>query len=210
MCTQRGGRKPVRQGVFGVEILTRWSKSLGFLTPFFVISPALAADSLGSEVPVFSWSGYFHAIALLCLLLALLWIAVWAVRRSGKFNFLPNSDTFPKKALQLEVRLPLGPKKNLIVVRFLNKRLLLGVTDQRITLIQELELDDDSQPLDIIDRSNTTAKHFGSTRNAGGDKFSQLLSKSFSVENRHSSDAENDADTSTAFGDQSSSSSRSC
>ena len=33
--------------------------------------------------------------------------------------------------------MPLGPRKGLMVVRFLNRRLLLGVTDQQITLLTE-------------------------------------------------------------------------
>ncbi len=37
----------------------------------------------------------------------------------------------------------LGPKKSLVVVRFLNKRVLLGVTDQQITMLTELPTDED-------------------------------------------------------------------
>lgn len=86
---------------------------------------------------VFTWGGYFQAIGVLLLLLALLWGVVWLVRKYGKFNFLPQPGALPRDALRLEAQLPLGPKRSLVVVRFLNKRVLLGVTDHQITLLQE-------------------------------------------------------------------------
>ena len=74
---------------------------------------------------------------ILFLLVAVLWLAVWLARRFGKFNFLPRPGALPRDALVMEAQLPLGPRKGLMVVRFLNKRLLLGVTDQQITLLTE-------------------------------------------------------------------------
>ena len=85
----------------------------------------------------FSWGGYAQAVGILFLLVALLWLVVWVVRRFGKFNFLPRPGALPKGALVMEAQLPLGPRKGLMVVRFLNRRLLLGVTDQQITLLTE-------------------------------------------------------------------------
>lgn len=87
----------------------------------------------------FTWGGYAQAIGILFLLLGVLWLAVWLARRFGKFNFLPRPGALPRGALVMEAQLPLGPRKGLMVVRFLNKRLLLGVTDQRITLLSEEE-----------------------------------------------------------------------
>ena len=87
----------------------------------------------------FTWGGYAQAIVILFLLLGVLWLAVWLARRFGKFNFLPRPGALPRGALVMEAQLPLGPRKGLMVVRFLNKRLLLGVTDQRITLLSEEE-----------------------------------------------------------------------
>ena len=85
----------------------------------------------------FSWSSYAQAVGILFLLVAILWLVVWLVRRFGKFNFLPRPGALPKGALVMEAQLPLGPRKGLMVVRFLNRRLLLGVTDQHITLLTE-------------------------------------------------------------------------
>ena len=43
----------------------------------------------------------------------------------------------------MEAQMPLGPKKGLMVVRFLNKRLLLGVTEHQISLITEESAQDE-------------------------------------------------------------------
>ena len=101
-----------------------------------------AAEATASLPPVmadsaFTWGGYFQAIAVLLLLLALLWAAVWLARKYGKFNFMPQPGAFPRDSLRVEAQVPLGPRKGLVVVRFLNKRILLGVTDQQITYLTE-------------------------------------------------------------------------
>jgi flagellar protein FliO/FliZ len=85
----------------------------------------------------FSMAGYIQAIGILFLILALLWGVVWLMRRYGRFNFLPRPGALPRDALVMEAQMPLGPRKGLMVVRFLNKRLLLGVTDRQITLLTE-------------------------------------------------------------------------
>lgn len=92
-------------------------------------------SSLGQSS--FSWGGYMQAVGILFLLLAVLWLLVWLVRRYGRFNFLPRPGALPRGALVMEAQMPLGPRKGLMVVRFLNRRLLLGVTDQQITLLTE-------------------------------------------------------------------------
>ncbi len=92
----------------------------------------------------FTWGGYFQSIGILMILLAALWVVVWFLRKYGRFNFIPRPGSFPHDGLRLEAQLPLGPKKGLAVVRFLNKRLLVGITDQQITLLQEVKDNDDS------------------------------------------------------------------
>lgn len=97
----------------------------------------IATQAPAAAQNTFSWMGYFQAIGILFLLLAALWFAVWCIRRYGKFNFLPRPGSLPKDSLIMEAQMPLGPKKGLMVVRFLNKRLLLGVTEHQISLITE-------------------------------------------------------------------------
>ena len=85
----------------------------------------------------FSWGGYIQAVGILFVLVAVLCLVVWLARRFGKFNFMPRPGALPRDALVMEAQLPLGPRKGLMVVRFLNRRLLLGVTDQQITFLTE-------------------------------------------------------------------------
>ena len=95
--------------------------------------------ALPKEETSFSWSGYFMAIGGLLLVLAMLWVLVWVLRKRGAF---PGAALMSRNAFKLEATLPLGPKRAVMLVRFLNSRYLLGVTDQQITLIKELEEQD--------------------------------------------------------------------
>lgn len=113
---------------------------------------AASAAAGASGIPVestFSWGGYFQAIAVLLLLMGLLWGLVWAARKFGKFNFMPRPGDFPRDSLRVEAQIPLGPRKGLVVVRFLNRRLLLGVTDQQITFLTEAEHDNGQDGMDF-------------------------------------------------------------
>ena len=85
---------------------------------------------------VISWSGYFQALALLFGILGLLWFAVWLLRRRSDMRIVQGLG------LRIESRLALGPKKWLIVARFLDKRIMLGVTDHQITLLSEHPLEE--------------------------------------------------------------------
>ena len=89
-----------------------------------------------NDTPVFSWGGYFKGIGALFLILAALWGVVWFLRRRGS---LPGRGGLPRDSFGVEAQLALSPKQKLVLVRFLNSRLLLGVTDQRITLLKEVE-----------------------------------------------------------------------
>lgn len=102
-----------------------------------------AADALSrSSDTVFSWGGYFQALAFLFFIVAALFAALWYLKQKGGLGLLTRHGD-----LVIESRLPMGPKKFLVVVRFLNKKLLLGVTDQRITMLMELPTDEDDPPL---------------------------------------------------------------
>ena len=105
------------------------------------VDAAQGAGSLARPENLVSWGSYFQALAILCLIIAGLWAALWYLKRRGGLKMLGLAGD-----LVIENRLPLGPKKNLLVVRFLNKRLLLGVTDQQITLLTELPAHDDTAP----------------------------------------------------------------
>ncbi|SBV94849.1 putative flagellar biosynthesis protein, FliO [uncultured delta proteobacterium] len=109
-------------------------------------APAATGDALGGAVStlgqtdsLFTWGSYFQALAILFLIVAVLFVALWFLKRRGGIKLLTRQGN-----LFLESRLALGPKKSLVVVRFLNKRVLLGVTDQQITMLTELPTDEDA------------------------------------------------------------------
>ena len=117
---------------------------LGLLVCVLLVATVSAAQPEQNQAAsgVFSWNGYFYAIGALCLILGGLWAVLWLMRRSGKFRFMPSYDSFPRDALRIEAQIPLGPRRGLMVVRFLNKRLLLGLSDQHINLLSEAEYDE--------------------------------------------------------------------
>jgi flagellar protein FliO/FliZ len=78
------------------------------------------------------------------LVIGVLWGGLWLMRRSGRFAGMIRPGGLSRDDLFLERQLPLGQRKHLLVVRFLNKRLLLGVTEQRITVLAETECADAS------------------------------------------------------------------
>lgn len=95
-------------------------------------------SALGQADSLFSWGGYFQALGLLFLIVTVMFLALWLLKRKGGLNVLTRQGD-----LVFESKMALGPKKSLVVVRFLNKRVLLGVTDQRITMLTELPTDED-------------------------------------------------------------------
>jgi flagellar protein FliO/FliZ len=111
-------------------------------------TPAPARQAAGSGVSLpdtgISWQGYLQAIGTMFLVVGVLGGGLWLMRRSGRFAGMPRPGAFSRDGLFLERQLPLGQRKHLLVVRFLNKHLLLGVTEQRITLLAETECADAS------------------------------------------------------------------
>lgn len=107
----------------------------------------------------FSWSNYFQAIGFMCLLLAGLWGAVWLVRRYGKFNFIPSSTALPRDALRMESQLPLGAKKGLAVIKFLDRRLLIGITEKNIILLKDIAIYNERDAQDFEQLLNGAEQH---------------------------------------------------
>ncbi len=103
--------------------------------------PGLCAETLAPAtpdasaapvaVPQYSMGGYVRALAVLCLAVAALWFALWLFRRYGK-RFNPLLAGADRNLLRVESQLSLGQRRGLVVVRFEDERLLLGVTEQHI------------------------------------------------------------------------------
>ena len=86
--------------------------------------------------PEFSWGNYFFAVGFMFLMLGLLWFAAWFLK---KHKAVPGASLFSSGAIRLEAALSLGGRRTVILVRFLNNRYLLGVTDHQITLLKEFD-----------------------------------------------------------------------
>ncbi|MDR0827869.1 MAG: flagellar biosynthetic protein FliO [Desulfovibrio sp.] len=127
--------------------------------PTAPVPPAAPAQpSLIPDVRL-SWSGYFEALAILCFLLALLWILLWFIRRRGTATGLFMSQA---KTLQVENRLSLGPKKWILALRYMDRRLLIGVTEHNISLLTEIYGEDDEAP----DKTEARPKEKDTTQTA--------------------------------------------
>jgi flagellar protein FliO/FliZ len=81
--------------------------------------------------------------AALLLILGLIFLALALMKRYGLAARLQGRTS---GALRVEERVALGPRKQLVVVRFLNKLLVLGVTDSGINLIAEHQADNEPTP----------------------------------------------------------------
>lgn len=147
-ATPHGLEETVRQAAdFALHALDMTGKALGQAVDVISDKAFQEAASVGPNIATapagqlgqtaFSWSGYIQAIGIMCILLGALWFGVWALRKYGRFNFLPRPGSLPRDSLVMEAQMPLGPKKGLMVVRFMNRRLLLGVTEHQIALITE-------------------------------------------------------------------------
>ncbi len=85
-------------------------------------------------------------IGALFLIVAVLLGGYWLLKRYGPKTGLG----FARGDLKLEGQLSLGPKRHVVVVRFLNRRMVLGVTEQHINLLTEVKAgDDDEQTTDF-------------------------------------------------------------
>ncbi len=81
--------------------------------------------------------------AALLLILGLIFLAMALMRRYGIAERLQGRNS---GSMRVEERVALGPRKQLVVVRFLNKLLVLGVSDAGINLIAEHKADHDPTP----------------------------------------------------------------
>ena len=75
--------------------------------------------------------------AALFIILALIFIGFYLLRRFGAKAGL----SFGGGKMNVVASLGLGPKKSVVVVRFLNKYLVLGITETQINKLMEMDAD---------------------------------------------------------------------
>ncbi|WP_250645542.1 flagellar biosynthetic protein FliO [Salidesulfovibrio onnuriiensis] len=100
---------------------------------------ATAAAPLGDAGigSVFSTAGY------LCLILGVIFLAYWLLRRYGPYGATPARGGSHNP--RLLGRLLLGNRQSVTVVRYRDKTLVLGVTEERISLLTELEGEEEEE-----------------------------------------------------------------
>lgn len=75
----------------------------------------------------------------LCLLLGVIFFAYWLLKRLGFHGMGVHSG---RGAPQLLTRLMLGNRQSVAVVRYRDKDMVLGVTEEQISLLKEFDADD--------------------------------------------------------------------
>lgn len=112
----------------------------GAARPEAVSAQAGNPDSPRFPLPdaTLSWRGYFEALAILCFVLAGFIAILWLLKRVSRKGMRAGTGA---PGLCIENRLALGPKKWIIAVRFMDRRLLLGVTERNITPLAEVPLE---------------------------------------------------------------------
>ncbi|WP_291323791.1 flagellar biosynthetic protein FliO [Desulfonatronospira sp.] len=76
--------------------------------------------------------------AALLIILGLIFLVYYLLKKYGHKAGLGISGS---GYLQTKAVMSLGPKKSIVVVRFLNKYLVLGVTESQINLLKEMDAD---------------------------------------------------------------------
>lgn len=105
--------------------------------------------------PTFSWTSYFEAIGIMLILLFALWYVLKVVRKVGNGRFLPSQKLLPRDSMFLEGQLSLGQGKSIVIVRALNERLVLGVTEQQINLLTKIGMNDVSTFEELLQKNTT-------------------------------------------------------
>lgn len=95
----------------------------------------------GSVAP--TWDFGYAALKMfggLFLVLGLLFVLLYLLKRYGHKAGLTRQLS---SDLKLVAQMALGPRRSVVVVRYLNKDMVLGVTDSSITLLTETHHDHD-------------------------------------------------------------------
>ncbi len=105
--------------------------------------------------PEVGFSSVLKMSGALFFILAMLLLAFYILRRlnlGGTFSPMRSRD------LQVVERLPLGPRQNITVVKYRGQDLVLGVTQDRITLLQardEVNGKDDKKFAGVLKKETT-------------------------------------------------------
>jgi len=107
-----------------------------------VNATATAVSKTPLALPAVDTGGTILAtLGYLCLLLGVIFFAYWLLKRLGFHGMGMRSG---KGAPHLLTRLMLGNRQSVAVVRYRDKDMVLGVTEEQITLLREFNADEDA------------------------------------------------------------------
>ena len=120
----------------------RWLKSSGTCVAFLIMSESWACAA-GGDMTAGSVRTFFVLIGTIAALFAL----AWAARKYGPYARV-------KKALGLDIlgQMPVGSKAHLALVRVGKSILLLGVTQNQVSLIKDLKEGDFEETIAAIEK----------------------------------------------------------
>jgi len=119
------------------------------------VSLALAEETAKASSASFGGMLWFSFVSLM-LGAALILLVAWLVRRNTEIK-LPSRHT------QVLLQHPLGPRERVVVVKVLNRVLVLGQTPTQINLLTELDPDEITDLVDPVGEavlSNPFSKYF--------------------------------------------------
>ncbi len=96
-----------------------------------------AASKEMPSTPSATWGNYFQGLGIMLLLLFAFWYILKLMRKYGNGRFLPNQKLLPRDSMYLEGQIPLGQGKSVVIVKVLDERLILGVTEKNINLLSK-------------------------------------------------------------------------
>lgn len=108
---------------------------------------AFAGNATDAAPLIDSGASIFTTAAYLCLILGVIFLAYWALRRFGPYGATAGSGANNPKLLG---RLFLGNRQSVAVVRYREKTMVLGVTEEQINLLTELDGENEDEEDDSM------------------------------------------------------------
>lgn len=103
----------------------------------FAASKEMPSTPSATNTPSTTWGNYFQGLGIMLLLLFAFWYILKLMRKYGNGRFLPNQKLLPRDSMYLEGQIPLGQGKSVVIVKVLDERLILGVTEKNINLLSK-------------------------------------------------------------------------
>lgn len=104
---------------------------------------AVNATAMPMSLPLEAGSPILTTLGYLCLILGIIFLGFYLLR---KFGFQGVNIAGGTHAPKLISRLMLGNRQSVAVVRYREKDLVIGVTEEQITLLKEYDADEDEKP----------------------------------------------------------------